>query len=219
MVPVHKITISFDNGPDPEITPQVLDVLRRREIKSTFFVIGEKLRDAERRRVCERAYNEGHWIGNHTFNHLVPLGLGRAKDVHLTEIARAQELLRDLAHPAKLFRPFSGGGGGRLDETLLNRMSFDYLVSEGFTCVLWNVVPRDWEYPHDWVEMAVRACLDKQCAVVVLHDLPTGAMAHLDEFIEEMQERGARFEQDFPPDCVPLLRGKVVLPMDKYISF
>jgi len=193
-------------------------VLGRRGIKSTFFVVGEKLRDAERRRVCERAHDEGHWIGNHTFNHLLPLGLSRAKDVHLTEIARTQELLGDLAHPAKLFRPFGSGGGGGLDQTLLNRASFDYLVSQSFTCVLWNVVPRDWENPHDWVKTALRQCLDEQWALVVLHDLPTGAMTHLERFIEEIQERGARFEQNFPPDCVPILRGTVVLPMDKYIT-
>ena len=67
------ITLSFDNGPDPEITPQVLDVLRRHGIKATFFVVGEKLRD--RRKFAERAQAEGHRIGNHTFNHQVPLGL------------------------------------------------------------------------------------------------------------------------------------------------
>ena len=61
------ITTPFDNGPDPEVTPQVLDTLRRHDIRSTFFLVGNKLRD--RRCLAQRAHAEGHWIGNHTYNH------------------------------------------------------------------------------------------------------------------------------------------------------
>ena len=53
---MFDLTLSFDNGPEPEVTPRVLDALRRRGIKVTFFVIGEKLRDPERRRLTARAH-------------------------------------------------------------------------------------------------------------------------------------------------------------------
>jgi hypothetical protein len=53
---------------------------------------------------------------------------------------------------------------------------------------------------------------------MVLHDLPTGAMAHLDRFVAEVVDSGGRFRQDFPPDCVPIVRGNVVLPLDPYLS-
>ena len=72
-----EITLTFDNGPEPGVTPRVLDILRERGIKTTFFVIGEKLADPERRRLAARAHDEGHWIGNHTFTHSVPLGQQR----------------------------------------------------------------------------------------------------------------------------------------------
>ena len=74
---VFDLTLTFDNGPEPGVTPRVLDILRERGIKTTFFVIGEKLGDPERRRLAARAHDEGHWIGNHTFTHSVPLGQQR----------------------------------------------------------------------------------------------------------------------------------------------
>ena len=71
---MFDLTLTFDNGPEPGVTPRVLEILRERGIKATFFVIGEKLGDPERRRLAARAHDEGHWIGNHTFTHTVPLG-------------------------------------------------------------------------------------------------------------------------------------------------
>ena len=53
---------------------------------------------------------------------------------------------------------------------------------------------------------------------MVLHDLPTGAMQHLDRFIAMLRETGARIRQEFPPSCVPIVRGDVVLPIDAYVS-
>ncbi|HKU98762.1 MAG TPA: polysaccharide deacetylase family protein [Vineibacter sp.] len=60
------ITLTFDNGPEPDVTPGVLDTLARHGLTSTFFVIGEKLAMPGRRALSERAAAEGHWIGNHT---------------------------------------------------------------------------------------------------------------------------------------------------------
>ena len=208
------ITTTFDNGPDPDVTPHVLDTLRRHDIKSTFFVLGDKLRG--RRKLAERARDEGHWIGNHTFNHIVPLGLSVEKGMAASEISRTEALVGDLAHERRFFRPF--GGGGLLDQRLLNREALDLLVRESYTCVLWNVVPEDWARPDGWVERALTQCFEKEHAVLVLHDLPTGAMRSLDRFLSEAKDRGATFQQDFPPDCVPLERGKVTGPIDRYVT-
>src|SRR5262245_46296092 len=87
---VFDLTLSFDNGPEPGGTPLVLDILAERGIKSTFFVIGEKLADPERRRLARRARAEGHWIGNHTFTHSVPLGRQRDANSAENEIGRTQ---------------------------------------------------------------------------------------------------------------------------------
>jgi peptidoglycan/xylan/chitin deacetylase (PgdA/CDA1 family) len=208
------ITLSFDNGPDPDVTPLVLDTLHRHDLKATFFVLGDKLRD--RRKHCERAHAEGHWIGNHTFNHLVPLGMSAEEGVAASEIRRTQEQVGDLAHPRRFFRPF--GGGGLLDNRLLNREALDHLQRDAFTCVLWNAIPEDWVHPDGWVERALTLCLPQDHALVVLHDLPTGAMKHLDRFIGAARDRGATFAQDFPESCVPLEQGRIVRPIEPYLT-
>lgn len=210
------VTLSFDNGPDPEITPLVLDILGRRGLRSTFFVLGDKLRDPARRALCERAHAEGHWIGNHTFNHLVPLGVSPDPRIADREIEQTQDLIGELAHPDRLFRPM--GGGGALGAHLLNRLALEHLVSGCFSCVLWNVVPRDWERPDGWVEPALAECAATAWPLVVLHDIKTGAMAHLDRFLGALADRGDRVVQEFPPDCVPLRRGTAVSDMQPFVS-
>lgn len=208
------ITLSFDNGPDPEVTPQVLETLRRHDIHASFFVLGDKLRD--RRKFAERAHAEGHWIGNHTFNHLVPLGLSAEGGMASREITTTEALIGDLAHPRRFFRPF--GGGGLLDQRLLNREALGHLQHHAYTCVLWNVIPEDWAYPEGWVERALEMCFAREQALVVLHDLPTGAMKRLEHFIGAAKDRGASFQQNFPASCVPLDRGRLVGPIDAYLT-
>jgi peptidoglycan-N-acetylglucosamine deacetylase len=210
------ITLSFDNGPDPDVTPLVLETLRRRDIKSTFFVIGERLRD--RRQWAERAHAEGHWIGNHTYNHLTPLGLSAEAGMAASEIGRTQNLIGDLAHERRFFRPNGAGGGGQLDQSLLNREALELLVAGGYTCVLWNVVPRDWAQPERWLHTALRLCFAREHALVVLHDLPTGAMAGLDRFVGMASDQGAVFQQDFPESCIPVERGRTTGPLGPYLS-
>ena len=97
---MFDLTLTFDNGPEPGVTPRVLDILRERGIKTTFFVIGEKLGDPERRRLAARAHGEGHWIGNHTFTHTVPLGQQHDPETAQNEIGRTQAAIGDLAHPS-----------------------------------------------------------------------------------------------------------------------
>jgi peptidoglycan-N-acetylglucosamine deacetylase len=212
---MFDVSLTFDNGPDAAATPAVLDVLARRNIRSTFFVVGEKLADPQLHSLAARAHEEGHWIGNHTFSHSVPLGRQRG-DVAEREIARTEDLIGALAHPDKLFRPY--GGGGALDRGLLKGSVVRYLTEHHYTCVLWNLIPGDWKDPDGWVDVAIEGGRARPWSLVVLHDLPTGAMAHLDRFLAQVIDLGGRFRQEFPPDCVPIVRGTVVLPIEPYVS-
>jgi hypothetical protein len=54
--------------------------------------------------------------------------------------------------------------------------------------------------------------------VLVLHDLPTGAMRHLARFIASIRQHGGTFRQDFPPECVPIRRGEVAASLAPYVS-
>lgn len=206
------VTLTFDNGPEPEVTPFVLDVLRRRRLRASFFVIGRKLADPAARRVAERAHDEGHWIGNHTWSHGEPLGLRREPGHAEAEIGRTQALLGRLAHPARLFRPV--GGGGRLGPHLLSPEARGVLAAGGYTLVTWSVVPGDWHDAAGWPERALAGCLAEPRPVLVLHDLPGGAMCHLDRFLGRLAEAGCGFTQDFPDGVLPMRRGEALPALD-----
>ena len=211
-----KVTLSFDNGPDAEVTEHVLDVLGAAGVRSTFFVIGEKLGDPGRRARAERARAEGHWIGNHSLTHSKPFGRREDRDGAEDEIGRAQRMIGTLAHPDRLFRPLAAAA--RSIRACSNRKVVDYLCAGGFSCVLWNCIPRDWEDPDGWPERALAQCRVMPWSVVVLHDLPTGAMLNLERFIGLLRGAGAEIVQEFPPECVPILLGRVMFPVDQYIA-
>ena len=132
-------------------------MLAERGIKATFFVVGEQLR--EHRALAERAHAEGHWIGNHTLTHPRPLGASRQARHEI----EARVELGELAHPDKLFRPVRARAATS-SRGCSTAAAVDTLVAGGYTCVLWNAVPGDWEDPDGWVDRALeqvaRARLD-----------------------------------------------------------
>ena len=211
-----RVTLSFDNGPDKDITPRVLDILARHEIKSCFFVLGRKLADPVLRKQAERAHAEGHWIGNHTWSHETPLGRLDGEDVPEREIAATQREIGSLAHPRRWFRPF--GGGGKIGPWLLSEAARDHLIAGGYSMVLWNSIPRDWEDADGWVERALEHCAAQPWTLVVLHDHIPNAAQYLDRFIGALKDRGAELRQDFPEDCVPIRDGRPALPLDGYVQ-
>ena len=150
-------------------------------------------------------------------HHRVPLG--EATDPTAAaqqEITDAQALLGNLVNPRKFFRPF--GRGGAIGRHLLSVPALDLLKSGGYTLVLWNSIPRDWSEPEAWVETALAQCRTQPKTLMVLHDLPTGAMRHLGRFIDLAKTAGAQFRQDFPAECVPMVSGQVVGAIDRFVQ-
>lgn len=211
-----SVTLSFDNGPDPDVTPRVLDVLARRGVRTAFFVLGHKLADPAARALAERAAAEGHWIGNHTWTHDTPLGRMADAGASVDEIAQTQREIGSLAHPEKWFRPF--GGGGSIGPWLLSGAARDHLCAEGFSVVLWNAVPRDWERHDDWPDYALADCRANAHTLLVLHDHVAPPVRHLDRFIGTLQDEGFDIVQDFPEVCVPMRRGAARTPLDPFVT-
>ena len=206
-----KVTLTFDNGPDPNVTPYVLDCLARHDVKSTFFVIGRRVADPARAAAAREAAQAGHRIGNHTWSHTTPLGELDA-EAALAEFEQAEQALARLDQPERLFRPY--GRGGKLGTHLLHPA----VVPRLDTCVLWKFVSGDWRDPDGWMARALADCRASEWSLVVLHDIPSGAMLHLDQFIRTLKQEGMELTQEYPPDCVPIANGKIVLPIDPYCS-
>jgi peptidoglycan/xylan/chitin deacetylase (PgdA/CDA1 family) len=213
---VARVTLSFDNGPDPDITPRVLDVLRHRGAPAQFFVLGQHLADPAHSRLVERARDEGHVVGNHSFSHRVPLGEDPRPDAVEREIAATERLLAPLVPGPKRFRPF--GGEGALGPHLLSPAAVDYLVVHNYSCILWNSVPRDWIDPHGWVARAIDDCATRPHSLVVLHDIPNACLAGLENFIDTVRDRGIEFVLEVPRDCAPIVDGRVVSDLTGLVS-
>ena len=211
---MKDVTLTIDNGPDPEATPRVLDILRARNVLATFFVVGKNASDPEKRALTERAHAEGHWIGNHTWSHDGPIGpLGDNEAV--AEIERTQDAIGDLAHPRRWFRPV--GGGGALGPHLLNPAAREYLVANRYTCVLWNSVPGDFSDPDGWVARGLADVDRLDRPLLVLHDIAQGCVDKLDGFLGTLQDKGVRFLQEMPDEAIIIDQGEMRPAADEFV--
>ena len=220
---MRKLTVTFDNGPDPEVTPQVLDILAERGIKASFFVCGQgntlhparKAGSEEGLAVLQRAIREGHWVGNHSLSHTVAFGTTYDKNVPEREIGKNEEIIGGF-NPQKLFRPFMSGG--LMDERVFSPEAVDYLCEHGYTVVMFNCVPRDWEHPDDWPERAFEIAQDQDWTLLIVHDVKEyRSMKELARFLDKAIADGVEIVQEFPPDCVPIVKGELVGSLDGLI--
>ena len=208
----RRVTLTFDNGPTPGVTDQVLDILAERSLSAIFFVVANRVeKDAAARALLRRMVRDCHRVGNHSLTHGLPLGELR-KEETIAEIATAHDILREFTGESFLFRPW--GTEGQLDRRCLNRTAVNYLVSGKHTCVLWNSVPRDWADPVGWVDRALADVRAREHTVVVVHDLPSGAMRELPRFLDELDRGGVAVTAELPDECVPIIAGRMVRPVD-----
>jgi peptidoglycan/xylan/chitin deacetylase (PgdA/CDA1 family) len=209
-----KVTLTFDNGPDPQATPLVLDCLARHGVKSTFFVLGQRVSQPAGLDLANRASREGHWIGNHTWSHAGRLG-DMTPAAALQEFERTEQALSWVKQAVPLFRP--RGGAGRMGPGLLHPAVVDRLTLGGYSCVLWNSVPGDFRDPDGWMERALADCRTRDWSLVVLHDISNGAMRYLESFLQKLRDDEHSLVQEFPPECTPIVAGKIVQPLDGFL--
>jgi peptidoglycan-N-acetylglucosamine deacetylase len=174
--------LTFDDGPHPEHTPRLLDVLARLGVRATFFVVGCR---AERHPdLVRRMAVEGHEVGNHSFSHPAPGSITTGQTI--AEARRTNTLLAELTgrSPA-LFRP----PHGKVTAGVLWR-----LCRAGLTVVLWNVDPKDFsrETPGEvlaWFRDRPVGGGD----IVLMHDNVPHAVEVLPALIEEVRTRRLDF--------------------------
>lgn len=173
-----KIALTFDDGPHPRYTEQMLDGLAERNVKATFFVLGRNIEGRED--ILKRIHDEGHLIGNHTYNHvrLTSLRLGAACE----ELNKANQCIYDITgdYPIYVRPPF-----GAWREGLDCKMSM--------IPVMWTVDSRDWKLKdvNEIVKNVVKTV--KEGDIILMHDrLDTSVKATM-QIIDELQKQGYDF--------------------------
>jgi peptidoglycan/xylan/chitin deacetylase (PgdA/CDA1 family) len=209
-----KLTLTFDNGPYPGATERVLSMLQDRTLKTTFFVVGNRLESAECVQLARRAKEAGHWIGNHTRTHGVPLGRRGDTDHPETEIGATDALLGDLALPTRLFRP---NGDGLYGPHLLSKVAANYLARNKYTIVTWNSVPGDYTSERSWISRALSDIERRDWTLMVLHDIPEAPLDMLEEFLNRL-DPAIEIVQDFPAECVPMNNGVATEELRQIVS-
>ena len=179
-----KIALTFDDGPHPYYTDEILAILEKEGIKATFFTIGCNVMAYPD--ITKRVIAAGHEIGNHTYTHpLVPLTTAAALE---EEISKTDALLSSLGcPPTQFFRPPQGKFP--TDKTGL-------LERTGKIAVLWSIDTRDWE--HKPSEEIVRM-VEAQVAggdIILFHDFVSGesqTIPAIKKLIPTLKERGYQF--------------------------
>lgn len=149
---VHAVYLTFDDGPVPESTPFILDTLAKYNVKATFFMVGENV--LRYHDLYNRIVEEGHQVGNHTFNHM-----GSLKHWALTygiNTEKANELIH-----AHLFRPPHGW----------MRWSVYWWLSKRYKIVMWDLVTRDyskWMTAEDVLNNVKRYA--RNGSIITFHD-------------------------------------------------
>ena len=184
----HQVAITFDDGPDPRWTPQILDILKAANVKGAFFLVGV---NAERYpSLVRRIVNEGHEIGNHTYYH-PNLALCWPEHVRL-ELNATQLLLETITGRATtLFRPpyAADTSPSQLSELTPLQIAQDlnYLV------VLENIDPQDWAKPGADIILQRVKQQRRDGSIVLLHDAGgdrSQTVAALPRILEWLHTRG-----------------------------
>ncbi|HSB94916.1 MAG TPA: polysaccharide deacetylase family protein, partial [Spongiibacteraceae bacterium] len=193
MVP-NKIALTFDDGPDPIWTPQILDILKQKNVRATFFIIGENGESYPN--LLQRVYAEGHDVGNHTFTHP---NLGESPH-ELTEIElnATQRLFEAVTgHSMRFVRPpyFGDAEPTTADELI----PVERAQAMGYITVGLRVDPDDWQRPPaaTIVQRVLEQIADKnpetRGQIVLLHDAGgdrAQTVAALPLLIDELRARG-----------------------------
>lgn len=176
------IAMTFDDGPSPETTPRLLDILKQRNIKATFFMIGQ---NAERNpAIVKRILAEGHEIGNHSWTHPQ---LSKLSDDRVTEeINKTQNAIKDASgYTPVLMRPPYGAITARQKDWIEKQF--------GLSVIIWSVDPFDWKRPGASVIEERILAGARPGAIVLSHDIHKQTVDAMPATLDALAAKGFKF--------------------------
>lgn len=173
-----KIALTFDDGPHPYYTLQLLEGLKERDVKVTFFITGQNAEAYPE--IVREIYAEGHLIGNHTYSH-TQLN-SRNSEIFKQEIIKTNKVIRDITGEDTIYiRPPYGSWNKELEKEL------------NMFPVLWTIDPKDW-CSSDVSGIVKRVCSKaEENGIVLMHDQYKSTITAAFKVIDELKEEGYEF--------------------------
>lgn len=173
------VYLTFDDGPIPEVTPWVLNLLKKENSKASFFCVGENVQKYPT--VFQQLLDHGHSVGNHTFNHMQ--GLKSDRSNYLSNIEKADKLIG-----SSLFRPPHG---------FLKASQYRLLLKK-YRIVMWDVLSRDFDKQISANDV-YNNVMDfvRPGSIIIFHDslkAEKNMKEALPKVIRSLKEKGYRFE-------------------------
>jgi peptidoglycan/xylan/chitin deacetylase (PgdA/CDA1 family) len=176
------IAMTFDDGPSEKLTPELLDLLAKRHLRATFFVIGQ---NAEAHpEILQRAVREGHEIGNHSWSHPA---FAKMRDENVRrELQRTDDAIFAAlgTHPV-LMRPPYGSITARQKQWINSAF--------GYRIILWDVDPLDWKRPGPSVVANRIVRQTRPGSIILSHDIHPGTIQAMPAVFDQLLAKGFKF--------------------------
>ncbi len=174
----RKVAITFDDGPHPYYTEQLLDGLKERGVHATFFVTGEHAENYPE--IIKRMYEEGHLIGNHTYNHIQLTKANGEK--FKEELIQTNKILEDITgEEVEFVRPPYGSWDKKFEKEL------------NMFPVLWTIDPLDWCTRNVSCITDTVISKVKDNSIILMHDEYATTVTAALQVVDELQAKGYQF--------------------------
>lgn len=175
------VAMTFDDGPHPTLTPLLLDILKARGLRATFYLIGRRV--VTWPDIVKRIADEGHEIGNHSWSH--PNLAGYSNAGVLSQIDRTSDAIFKLTgRPPVTFRPPYGAFTQRQRVMLHN--------TRKLPTILWSVDPQDWRRPGASVVASRILSHSRPGAIILTHDIQHGTVRAMPRTLDGLTARGIK---------------------------
>lgn len=173
------IALTFDDGPNPALTPKLLDLLAARHLKATFFVVGQNA--ADHPDILRRAVREGHEIGNHTWSHP---NLAKLSDEAVRhELQKTDDAITAaIGKRPTLLRPPYGSITAHQKHWIHDEF--------GYRIIIWDVDPLDWKRPGPSVVTARILKETKAGSIVLAHDIHAPTIEAMPATFDQLMKKG-----------------------------
>lgn len=182
-----EISLTFDDGPDKKYTILVLKILKKYNVKATFFMTGKRIKKYSK--ILKIIDKEGHLIGNHTVNHLKEHSFSISK-YYRDEIEEFNNILyKNIGYRSAIFRPPYG---------IISNKEIDYYGKKGFKIIMWSIDSMDWHPKFKNVKNISNQIMGNihSGAIIIMHDACNQNCVNvrvLDDMIPKLKKLGYKF--------------------------